>query len=319
MKIFITGAAGFIGGHLMEKLIKDGHEVRGKDNWFHASKNPIIEKVNYGDIRYYSQIEEYVKWSDVVFHLAAQIHVDRSIESPQETIDINVTGTLNILEAVRKYNKKMVFASSSEVYGTQKYSSFYCGCQDSEGIRFNNLGDIPEIHPLDAQSPYAASKVAGDRLCKSYFDTYGTQVSILRNFNTFGPYQADESYGGVIAIFTRCALKGEPIRIFGDGEQERDYMPVSEAIRGYEFCINEGLYGRPVNIGTGETVKIKEVAKRIKDITKSKSKIIYVKPRAGEVQRLCADISFAKSKGFKIKNEFNNKLNEYIKWYEKQR
>lgn len=298
MKIFVTGAAGFIGSHLMEKLIKDGHEVKGIDNWFHSSKNPIIEKVNYGDIRYYSQIEEYVKWCDVVFHLAAQIHVDRSIESPQETLDINVNGTLNILEAVRKYNKKMVFASSSEVYGSSQ-SEF-----------------MNEQHQLDSQSPYAASKVAGDRLCKSYFDTYGTQVSILRNFNTFGPYQADESYGGVIAIFTRCALKGEPIRIFGDGEQERDYMPVSEAIRGYEFCIEKGLYGRAVNIGTGATVKIKELAERIKEITGSKSEIIYVEPRAGEVQRLCADMSFAKSKGFEIKNDFNNKLNEYVRWYQ---
>src|SRR3990167_10429668 len=157
-------------------------------------------------------IYDYVRESDIVFLLAAQIHVDKSIENPQETIDINVNGTLNILEACRKYGKKLVFASSSEVYGTSQ-SEF-----------------MSETHPLDAQSPYAASKVAGDRLCKSYIDTYGMDISILRNFNTFGEYQNDGSYGGVIAIFTRQALAGEPITIYGTGEQERDYMYIEDAL-----------------------------------------------------------------------------------------
>jgi nucleoside-diphosphate-sugar epimerase len=298
MKILIIGAAGFIGSHLYEKLKKDKHEVVGIDNFFHSSSHPIIKDVEYADVRYYQDIESYIKWADIVYHLAAQIHVDKSITNPQETLDINVTGTLNVLEAVKKYNKKMVFASSSEVYGTQK-------CQ------------MTELHQLDCQSPYAASKVAGDRLCKSYCDTYGTQVAILRNFNTFGSYQADESYGGVIAIFTRLALQNKPLTIFGDGTQERDYMSIKDAIKGYEFCIEKELWGKPVNVGTGKTISIKEIAKKIIELTGSKSKIIYGDPRPGEVQRLCADISFAEKNGFEISTNFNDNLKEYVKWYKK--
>jgi len=297
-RIFITGAAGFIGSHLYEKLKKDGHDVKGIDNFFHSSSHPLAKEIEYADVRYYQDIEPYVKWADEVFHLAAQIHVDKSITNPQETVDINITGTLNVLEAVRKYDKKMVFASSSEVYGTSQCE--YMG----------------EDHPLDAQSPYAASKVAGDRLCKSYFDTYGTKVAILRNFNTFGSYQADTSYGGAIGIFTRRALQGERIELYGSGDQERDYMSVHDAIRGYEFCIERELWGRSVNIGTGKTIKIKELAETIKRLAGSESRIVHVEPRAGEVMRLCADTAFAESEGFKIENDFTNKLDEYVRWYE---
>ena len=296
MKILITGAAGFIGSHLYEKL-KKNNEVIGLDNFFHSSSHPLVKEIRYCDVRYYQDVEKFVDWADVVYHLAAQIHVDRSLISPQETIDINITGTLNVLEAVHKYGKKMVFASSSEVYGTAQQSF------------------MDEKHPLDAQSPYAASKVAGDRLCKSYYDSFGTQVAILRNFNTFGPYQADDSYGGVIAIFTRKALLGESLVVYGDGEQERDYMSVQDAISGYEFCVEKELWGRPVNIGTGQTIKIKELALKIKKLTKSKSKIIYGNPRPGEVMCLRADCNFAKDMGFKIKTKFDDNLYEYTKWY----
>ena len=295
-KILITGAAGFIGSHLYEKL-KKNNEVIGIDNFFHSSTHPLTKEVRYCDVRYYQDIEKFIDWADVVFHLAAQIHVDRSLISPIETTDININGTLNVLEAVHKYGKKMVFASSSEVYGTAQKSF------------------IDEKHPLDAQSPYAASKVAGDRYCKAYYDSFGTQVAILRNFNTFGPYQADDSYGGVIAIFTRKALLGEPLVVYGDGEQERDYMSVQDAVGGYEFCIQEELWGQPINIGTGKTVTINELALKIKKLTKSKSKIIHGEPRPGEVRCLRADTTFATDKGFKIKTKFDDNLKEYVQWY----
>jgi len=314
MKYLITGAAGFIGGHLYEKLKNDGHEVIGVDNFFHSSSNPINKEIKYCDVRYYQDIEPYVKWADVVFHLAAQIHVDRSIVSPQETVDINITGTMNVLEAVKKYDKKMVFASSSEVYGTQKYTGIECYCKIRSGIA-DGLGDIPELHPLDAQSPYAATKVAGDRLCKSYYDTYRTKVAILRNFNTFGPYQADDSYGGVIGIFTRKALSGERLEINGDGKQQRDYMYIDDAIRGYELCIKKELWGTPINIGTGQVISINNLAEIIKSLTESESEIVHVKPRPGEVMRLCADITFAKSLGFKPTTKLNDNLKMYVQWY----
>lgn len=305
MKILITGAAGFIGGHLYKKLKDEGHEVIGIDNYSHSSKNPLprtswdlpLLGIRRKDIRD-DCIWGDVQWADVVYHLAAQIHVDKSIENPQETLDINVNGTLNILEACRKYKKKLVFASSSEVYGSSQ-TEF-----------------MAEDHPLDAQSPYAASKVAGDRLCKSYIDTYGMDITILRNFNTFGPYQNDgndgSSYGAVIGIFTRAALKNEPIRIFGDGEQRRDYIFISDALKGYEIA---SRYTGVLNIGTGDTVSINELAEKIKRLTNSNSEIVHVDARPGEVMRLCADITKARSLGFTPETNFDKHLAEYISWY----
>ena len=298
MDILITGCAGFIGSHLLEKLKTEGHSVVGIDNYFHSCRNKEwrkehkIEKV---DIR--DNIDEYVRDCDIVFHCAAIIHVDYSIKYPRETIDINVNGTLNVLEAVNKYKKEMVFASSSEVYGSSQSNR------------------MDESHPLDCQSPYAASKVAGDRLCKAFYDTYGTKVAILRNFNTFGPYQADDSYGGVIAIFTRRALLGEDLPIFGSGTQERDYMWIDDAIRGYELCVEKKLWGETINIGSGKTISINDLAELIIKITGSKSKIVHIAPRPGEVIRLCADTSKAEKLGFKSKTNFTDNLIEYVQFY----
>jgi UDP-glucose 4-epimerase len=306
MKILITGAAGFIGSHLYQKLKSEGHEVIGIDNFSHASQNPIKEEMIDLDVGYDYGIGgdvlgSLIKRSDIVYHLAAQIHVDKSISEPEETLQSNVWGTFNILEVCRKYKKKLVFASSSEVYGTSQTEK------------------MSETHPLDAQSPYAASKVAGDRLCKSYIDTYGMDIAILRNFNTFGPYQNDggegKSYGAVIGIFTRAALTGNPITIYGDGEQRRDYMYITDALKGYDIC---SKYCGVLNVGSGLTVSINELAQKIKEITKSNSEIIHVRARPGEVQRLCADITKAKSLGFEPETNFDKHLVEYIEWYRRE-
>lgn len=298
MKVLITGAAGFIGSHLHEQLRNEGHEVLCIDNFSHASKNPINEFVESRDIRSKNVMELLVEPVDIVFHLAAQIHVDKSIQNPLETISINVNGTLNVLEACRKYKKKLVFASSSEVYGSSQTPY------------------MSETHQLDAQSPYAASKVAGDRLCKAYMDTYGLDICILRNFNTFGPWQNDggegSSYGAVIGIFTRAALRGEPITIFGDGTQERDYMYITDALQAYKIATG---YTGVLNAGSGKTVSIKRLAERIIEITQSKSPIIYIAPRAGEVQRLCADISRIHNLGFTSSITFSEGLAQYVTWY----
>ena len=294
MRIFVTGNCGFIGSHLYNYLKRRGHSVIGIDNLSHSCERST-PSIN-ADVRYYSDIEQYVKWSDVVMHLAAQIHVDKSITNPQETIDTNITGTLNVLEAVKKHNKEMVFASSSEIYGSYD-------------------GLINETNQLNPQSPYAASKVAADRLCFSYHETYGTKVSILRNFNTFGEYQNDTSYGGVIAIFTKQALAGKDITIYGDGTQKRDYMHIKDAIAGYMLCVEKKLYGAPVNIGTGSTIKIIDLAFIIKLLTKSKSNIVHLKARDGEVQQLQADIKLAESYGFVSRTNFEFDLANYINWY----
>lgn len=294
MRCLVTGAAGFIGWHLTQKLRADGHEVVGIDNFFHPCSAPSDAK--YADVRYPDEIRKYVEWADIVFHLAAMIHVDRSMEIPTETVDINVKGTLHILEECRRSNKRMVFASSSEVYGSSQTEA------------------MDENHPLDAQSPYAASKVAGDRLCKAYADTYGTEVVILRNFNTFGEWQNDTSYGAVISKFTKAALTGEPLYIYGDGQQERDYMHVRDAVAAYLIC-SDLPAGTVMNAGSGKTININALAEMIVSIADSDSPIIHVEPRAGEVRRLCAGIEKAKSLGFKPETDLEKDLTSYVKWY----
>lgn len=300
MNVLITGAAGFVGTHLTQHLnsLFPNYNVRGIDNFFHPCKAPHTG-VEYADIRYYEQVERHVAWADIVFHLAAQIHVDRSINFPGETIDINVTGTKNILEAVRKYDKRLVFASTSEVYGSAQSDA------------------ISELHPLDGQSPYAASKIAGDRLCKAYYDTFGTKVVIIRNFNIFGEWQNDTSYGAVISIMTRQGLLGQPITVFGDGSQERDYMHVRDAIKAFGACLWLDRYGEPINMGSGQSIKIIDLAKMIWGMTGRKSQIVMRPPRPGEVMRLCADITKAKSLDIVPETDFTKDLSNYIAWYER--
>ena len=296
MKILVTGGAGFIGSHLMEFLEDKGYEVIGLDNlqWStRQMKNMVI-----GDIRDIELVDFLVSKIDEVYHLAAQINVDYGNEHPHETYDINVGGTLNILEACRKYGKRMIYASTSEVYGSAQTEK------------------ISEEHPLDCQSVYAASKLAADRLCKAYSDTYGTDVRILRNFNTFGNYQRYNSYGGVIAIFVDRALHNKPPIINGDGKQERDYIHITDALRGYELIAEKGKRGQPINIGTGKSISINEIARLVQRFTGCPQPI-HTDARPGEVKRLCADITKAKSIGFIPKTQFETNLEDYIKWRKK--
>ena len=295
--ILITGAAGFIGSHLHKYLTDKGHRVLGIDNLSHPCNSGV--KTEYADVRYEKELLPYFSNCDIVFHLAAQISVDKSIYNPEETIATNILGTQNVLELARRWNTKVIFASSSEIYGTAQKDF------------------IDELHPMDAQSPYGASKIAGDRMCYAYYQTYKKDIVVVRNFNTFGEYQADDSYGGVIAKFTKAALTNEDIEIFGDGNQERDYMHVRDAVKAYELAIDLPA-GSVMNFGTGKTVTVNEIAQEIVKLTDSKSRIKHVEARKGEVQRLCADITQAKKFGFKPSTDFKEDLKGYIKWFKQK-
>lgn len=304
--IFITGGLGFHGVHLMAKLLDRGDDVRIIDNFSHpcimginkfTHNNGSTATVDYGDIRYSSDLDAGINWSDIVVHLAAQINVDKSNKYPEETIDINIKGTLNVLEKARKYDKKVVFASSSEIYGTSETDT------------------ISEEHPLKPLSPYGVSKLTGDQLCRIFHALYGLDVSVVRNFNTFGPRQASDMYGAVISIFANRIIQGMSPVIFGTGLQERDYQFIEDAIQAYIIGIDKDFKGKPINFGTGKTVTIKEIATILLDEFSSKLEPIYAKPRIGEVQKLCANIAKARKLGFDPKYDFDEGIKEYVRWF----
>jgi UDP-glucose 4-epimerase len=238
---------------------------------------------------------------DVIFHLAAQIHVDKSMVEPKETFEVNTFGTLNILDAALENDVKLVvYASSSEVYGTAKYVP------------------MDENHPLNPASPYAASKAAADRLCFAYYNTYKLPVVIVRCFNTYGPRQIDIGYAAVIPKFIKRVLSGLPPIIYGDGKQTRDYMYIKDAVNAYKLILesHENIIGKAINIGTGRETSILDLANKIIDICGNRKAPIHVPPRPGEVRRLCADISLAKKElSFEPKYTLEEGLEELIKWY----
>jgi len=309
--MLITGGAGFVGSHLCEKYTKEGHTVLCLDNFLSGNLVNVRHLLDYrnfklvkGDIRDYDLLEKVMRDVEVVFHLAAQVHVDRSYVEPQLTYDINVMGTQNILEAARLHDaKKVIHASTSEVYGSAQYVP------------------IDEKHPLDAPHPYGASKVAADRMCHAYNRTYGMNVAILRMFNIFGPHQRDLGYGGVISIFARRVLTGVPPVIYGDGSQTRDYTYIADAVRAYDMVLNrDEPLTEPINFGTGRDVSITDLAKKIIELCGKSDSIepVYVEPRIGEVKRLIANAARAKELlGWHPEYVLEKGLEDFLNWYKK--
>lgn len=309
MKILITGGAGFIGSHLCEKYTKEGYTVLCLDNFMNGNITNIRHLVNHrnfklikGDIRDFDLLEKIMRDVDVVFHLAAQIHVDRSVIEPKLTYDVNVLGTQNVIEVARMYDvEKVVHASTSEVYGSSEYYP------------------MDEKHPLNAPHPYGASKIAADRMCYAYIQTYGMDISIMRCFNIFGPKQRDVGYGGVISIFTRRVLGNMPPVIYGDGLQTRDYTYVDDVVRAYDLILKHNKpITEPINFGTGEELSILDLANMIIDLCGKTGKIkpVHVEPRAGEVKRLIADSTKARNLlGWEAKHDFKEGLGRFIQWY----
>jgi UDP-glucose 4-epimerase len=238
--------------------------------------------------------------------LAAQIHVDRSIIEPRETYETNVLGTLNILELARRYDiEKVIYASTSEIYGSAQYVP------------------MDEKHPLDPMHPYGASKLAADRMCHAYIQTYGTNICIARFFNTYGGRQKDTGYGGAISIFTKRVMSGRPPIIFGDGKQSRDYLYIADAVRAYEAILeSKRAIREPINFGTGKDVTIIAIANKIINMFGMKDKIkpVHVAPRPGEVIKLVADNTKAKEiVGWQPRYSFDQGLKSFADWYRNYR
>ena len=312
MKILITGGAGFLGSYLAEKYILKGDVVYALDNLMNGNLNNIRTLLHQKNFKFIHddicRDEVYARLPvdlDAIIHLAAQIHVDRSIVNPAETFKINVEGTLKILEFARMNDiQKILHASTSEVYGSAEYVP------------------MDESHPLSAKHPYGVSKIAADRLCYTYNETYDLGVDIVRCFNLFGPRQKDTGYGGVIAIFINRVLQNKPPIIYGSGEQTRDYMYVEDAINAYDKVLtandNPGRNG--INFGSGTEVSVNRIADLVIKYAGINKEPIHAEPRPVEVERLLADISKANKRlGFKPEVDFESGLAKLINWYKNYR
>ena len=285
MKVLVTGGAGFIGRWVVKKLLEEGHAIQvlddlsngNLDNLSAFSENPELT-VKTGDIKNEKTVSAlFKKKLDLVIHLAADIIVQDSIDNPRKVFENDVIGTFNVLEASRKARAKFVFMSTCMVYDT-----------------ISSTGAISELHPTKAASPYAGAKLAGENLSQSYYHAYGLPVTILRPFNTYGPYQKSTGEGGVVSIFIHRELNGESLNIYGDGEQTRDFMYVEDCA---EFVVRAAMSdrcsGEIINAGFGKDVTINELAYLI---CKDKSRIKYIEhlhPQS-EIPKLVCDRKKAK-------------------------
>jgi len=305
--ILVTGGAGFIGSHLCDKYVNDGNVVLCLDNFMNGNLTNIKHLLNHrkfklinGDIRDFDLLEKVVRDVDVVLHLAAQVHVDRSMIEPLMTYEINVLGTQNILEVARRYDiDRVVYASTSEVYGSAQ----------------SDL--MSEDHPLDAPHPYGASKIAADRMCSAYVQTYGMDICIMRCFNVYGPRQRSVGYGGVTSLFTKRVLGNMPPVIYGNGEQTRDYTYIKDTVRAYDSVLghDKPIVG-PTNFGTGKEITINDLATKIIELCGKDLIPVHVEPRQNEVARLVADISKSrKLLDWKPEYSIDAGLNEFVAWY----
>jgi UDP-glucose 4-epimerase len=255
MRILVTGGAGFIGRWVVGELLDRGHEVLAIDNLVGGDIGNLAEfsrRPNYlgfeeGDVRDADACRRWAGTSDAIAHLAASISVQDSIDDPGSTFDNDVVGTFQLLEAARIAKSRFLFMSTCMVY-----------------TRAIEAAAIDEEHPTRPASPYAAAKLAGEALTLSYGHAYGLPVTVVRPFNTYGPFQRSVGEGGVVAIFTRRSLLGEPLRVYGDGTQTRDLLYASDcAAFVADALLSDRAVGLVLNAGTGRDVAMNALAAAI--------------------------------------------------------
>jgi UDP-glucose 4-epimerase len=302
MRVLVTGGAGFIGSNLVRKLVKEGHEVTVLDNLlsgYRSNLDPFPEVLfREGDVRDTEEVEKAVKGVEVVFHLAASVGNKRSIDNPITDAEINVIGTLRILEAARREGvRKIVTSSSAGIFGELKTLP------------------IREDHPVEPDTPYGCTKLCTEKECLAYAKLYDIEAVCLRYFNVYGPNQRFDTYGNVIPIFAFQMLRGETLTIFGDGEQTRDFVNVRDVVQAnIKAAETRGVSGA-FNIASGSRITINTMVGLLKKASGIEPKVMHGPPRPGDVRHSLADINAAREAfGFKPVVSLDEGLKEYMRW-----
>jgi len=301
MKILVTGGAGFIGSHIVEHF-QGQAEVRVLDNLrsgFKRNLDGLKHEFIEGSILDRELVRRAVAGVDHVFHLAAMISVPESMQKPVECNELNTTGTLVVLEeAARAGVKKLVFSTSAAIYGDNPVT--------------------PKVETMfpEPKSPYAITKLDGEYYCDMFAREGRLQTACLRYFNVFGPRQDPKSqYAAAVPIFVAKAVKQEPITIYGDGEQTRDFIFVKDIVAANAFFATQSPATGVFNVAYGQRITINELARMICQQTGSRSEIKHAAPRAGDVKHSLAAIDKLRATGFRPASNFAAGLNETIRWF----
>jgi UDP-glucose 4-epimerase len=301
-KILVTGGAGFIGSNLVAELVRQGNLVTVLDDFstgYRANLEtfPSVTVVE-GDVSESIAVGKAVNGNEVIFHLAASVGNKRSIENPFADARTNVLGTINILEAARKHGvKKVVVSSSAGIFG-----------------EFRSL-PIAEDHPAEPDSPYGCTKLCEEKLSLAYSRLYPIDVVCLRYFNVYGPNQRYDAYGNAIPILVFRMLRGEPLVIYGDGEQTRDFVHVNDVVKANILAAEADGVNGAFNIASGTAVTVNELVRMIIHHGRKETRVDYTSKRPGDVLHSLADISLAKNVlGYSPSVSLEEGLQDYISW-----
>lgn len=308
--VLVTGSDGFIGSHLVERLVREGARVRcfvlynsfGTKGWLDSCSEQVLNEVEIfpGDVRDARRVKEAVAGQDIVFHLASLIAIPYSYRAPESYVQTNIGGALNILNACRDHSvSKLVHTSTSEVYGTAVYTP------------------IDEAHPLQAQSPYSASKIGADMLARSYHDSFGLPVVIARPFNTYGPRQSARAI--IPTIISQLSSGAKRLKL-GTLQPRRDFNFVTDTVAGLVHL--SGIEGRGdvINLGSGREISIGDLAMTIMSIVGREVDIVTeedrLRPESSEVERLLCDGTKARELGWEPLCSLEQGLKETVLWME---
>lgn len=302
----VTGGAGFIGSHIVRRLLADNHEVRVLDNFSTGHRRNLAEveqriEIVEGDICDPEAARRATRGATAVFHLAARASVPRSVEFPFEANEVNVTGTLGMLLAARDAGaRRFIYSASSAAYG--------------------ETPTLPKIESMSPQpvSPYAVSKLAGEYYCSCFARVYGMETISLRYFNVFGPRQDPNSqYAAAIPAFVTRMIRGQRPIIFGDGEQSRDFCYIDNVVSANLLSLSaEKLAGQTVNVACGQRVTLNRIIELINELLGADIQPDYQPPRAGDVKHSLADVAAARDViGYQPLVLFEEGLRRSIDWY----